>query len=753
VVLLAGTGLASAAAFGRSAQTLATPIGYTPAQLQSAYDLQSAASGMRQVVAVVNPYDDPTAESDLGAYRTQFGLPPCTTANGCFSKVNEQGNATPLPDANLNWALSISTALDMISATCPDCRLLLVETDSPAITDVGTGVNTAIDLHATAITTGVTQPETSADTGYDSEYFNHPGVAITAPAGDVGYGSIFYPAASPYVTAVGGTTLTSCTTALRGWCEAAWADTSSGCSAYEPQPSWQATAVADTGCTTRVVADTAADADPSTGVAVYDTYETTSQGWQPGPDGDGEGGTAVAAAIIAGVYALAGTPALSTYPVSYLYQYPGSSAPAAAYPNGEGLNDITTGPLGTCTPAPLCNAGTGYDAPTGLGSPAFTTSFSGTGSQSGSVYSGVAGKCLDNAGGVAADYNKVDISACNTDTAEQDWTIEADGTVQIDGDCLDVYHSGTANLTPVDLYACDSGGSQEWRPEANGDLVNPESGKCLADPSASTTNGTQLEIYTCNGTGDEWILPYTTPTTTGPITSQLSASMCVDDYHSGTSSGNTIDLYACNGGDAQDWVIEPGGTLQVFGRCMATAADGVTDGTAVQLYGCTGDPNQQWIARPDGSLVNRRSGTCLDDPGASLTSGTALVISSCNESAEQSWTLPTPADSLTLTLLYLWPPLPSPPVHELAQVTLTCDPTGGTHPDAQNACDDLTAADGDISSIPAVTCPTPPTGFLPATATATGTWGGVPDNFTESFVSPWCINDDTGGNVFSFVQF
>jgi hypothetical protein len=639
-VLLAGTGLAPAAASVRSAQAAAAIEGYTPAQLQSAYDLQSATSGMRRTVAVVDPDDDPDAASDLSAYRTEFGLPPCTTGNGCFTEVNEQGNASPLPDASLNWALSISISLDTISATCPNCRLLLVETDSEAMTDVGTGVNTAVGLHATVITTGVYESEIPADTGYDSEYFEHPGVAITAPAGDLGYGSIFYPAASPYVTAVGGTTLTPCTDA-RGWCETAYAGSSSGCSAYEPQPAWQAAAVTDTGCTTRVVADSAADADPATGVAVYDTYETPTLGWQPGPDNAGEGTTTVAAAIIAGTYALAGTPSPGTYPVSYLYQYPGGSAPAAAYPDAEGLNDITSGSNGTCTPTPLCTAGTGYDAPTGMGSPAYTTSFHGSGSQSGSVYSGVTGKCLDDADGSAADFNKVDITDCNADSAEQEWTIEADGTVQIDGACLDVYHSGTADATPIDLYACDGGGSQEWRPQADGSLVNPESGKCLADPSSASTDGTQLEIDTCNGIpGDQWALPYTVPTTTGAITSQLSASMCADDYHSGTANGNTIDLYACDGGSAQEWTIEPDGTVQVLGYCMATAADGTTDGTAVQLYACDGDPNQQWIARPDGSLLNRRSGTCLDDPGASLVSGTALVISSCNDSAEQSWILP-----------------------------------------------------------------------------------------------------------------
>jgi hypothetical protein len=513
--------------------------------------------------------------------------------------------------------------------------------------------------------------------------------------------------------------------------------------------------VADTGCDGRVVADVAADADPTTGVAVYDSYETSVSGWQPGPDGDGEGGTAVAAAIIAGVYGLAGTPAPGTYPVSYFYQYPGIAAAPAAYPDVESINDITTGSNGTCSPAPLCTAGTGYDGPTGMGSPAYTTSFTGTGSQTGSVYSGVAGKCLDDAGGSAADGNKVDISSCNTDTAEQQWTIEADGAMLIGNSfaCLEVYDSGTANTTPVDIDACDGTGAEEWRPLANGSLVNPESGKCLADPSSSTTNGTQLEIYTCNGiAGEQWTLPYTTPSTTGPITSQLSASMCADDYHSGTANGTTIDIYACNGGSAQDWTIEPDGTLQVLGGCMATNADGVTDGTDVQLYACDGDPNQQWIARPDGSLVNRRSGTCLDDPGASLTSGTALVISTCNQSAEQSWTLPTPADSLVLTLQVVdTGPLLPPSNPVAAQATLTCDPAGGTDGDAEGLCADLESVNGNISSltVSGATYCSPPALYAPVLATATGTWGGVPDNYSESFFNGLCAGYSTDG-IFGF---
>jgi hypothetical protein len=638
----ARTGAASRT--GMQAAAATSIPGYTPAQLQSAYGLQSSSSGMRETVAIVEPYDDPNAEIDLDAYRSEFDLPACTSSNGCFTKVNQEGAASPLPGTNALWAADISTALDMVSAVCPNCHLLLVETTTPGIVNVGTGVNTAVSLGAKVITTSVAVAETSTDTTYDTDYFNHPGVAITAPAGDSGYGTIEYPAASQYVTAVGGTTLTPDSGTLRGWAETPWNDsygaTNSGCSAYEPKPTWQV----DTGCTTRTLNDVAADADPVTGVAVYDTYGTTTSGWQPGPDEEGVGGTAVAAAIIAGVYALAGTPAAGTYPASYPYSHPGGpyTSPGTAYPYSDGLNDITSGSNGTtCSPAYLCTAGPGYDGPTGVGSPEFTTSFSAQGNLQGAVYSGITGKCLDDYQGSTADGNKVDVWACNTNASAQSWTIESDGTVRIGGDCLDVTNGGTSNGTPIQVWSCLGNANQQWQPESDGALVNPQSGKCLDDPSGSTTDGTQLQIYTCNGTGEQqWTLPYAVVSGTGSITSQASTSKCVDDTGDSSSDNNKIQIWDCLGDSAQDWTVEANGTLQINGSCMATYQDGTTDGTEVVLYGCTGDPNQQWIARSDGSLLNRRSGTCLDDPAGNETDGTQLDIATCNQSSAQSWNLP-----------------------------------------------------------------------------------------------------------------
>jgi len=352
-------------------QPLATVSGYGPTQLQSAYNLASAAAadGTGQTVAVVDSFDDPNAASDLAVYRTQFGLPACTTANGCFSKVNENGQASPLPSpapADDDWTGEESLDVDMVSAICPNCHILLVEATSESNDDLGTAVNTAVSLGAKFVSNSYGGDEASNDSTYDSEYYDHPGVAVTASSGDSGYG-VEYPAASQYVTAVGGTSLSTASN-TRGWTESVWSTSStegagSGCSADDAKPTWQT----DTGCSKRTVADVSAVADPATGVAVYDTYNSEG-GWNV------YGGTSVASPLIASVYALAGTPAAGTTPASYLYAHTSS------------LYDVTTGKTATCSPTYLCEAGVGYDGPTGLGTPDGTTAFS-SGSSTGNTVS------------------------------------------------------------------------------------------------------------------------------------------------------------------------------------------------------------------------------------------------------------------------------------------------------------------------------------------------------------------------------
>jgi subtilase family serine protease len=346
--------------------TVTTPTGLLPADLQSAYKV-AGAHGSGRTVAIVDAQDDPKAEADLGVYRSKLGLPACTTANGCFKKVNQNGQASPLPATDYGWAEEISLDLDMVSAICPDCHILLVEANTPDDTSLGTAVDTAAATPGVvAISNSYGGSEDSTQLAADA-HFNHPGIAVTASSGDSGYG-VSWPASSQYVTAVGGTKLTKASNA-RGWTETAWSGAGSGCSAYEPKPSWQH----DASCAKRTVADVSAVADPNTGVGVYDTYNSCgtsswcdfliSIGVVQGLDGwAAVGGTSASSPIIASVYALAGNTGSITYG-----SYP--------YSHTSALFDVTSGSNGSCGGTYLCTAGTGYDGPTGLGTPNGTGGF------------------------------------------------------------------------------------------------------------------------------------------------------------------------------------------------------------------------------------------------------------------------------------------------------------------------------------------------------------------------------------------
>ncbi|MFF4345133.1 S8 family serine peptidase [Kitasatospora sp. NPDC001540] len=331
-----------------------TASGYGPADLLAAYGLP-ADGGEGATIAVVDAYDHPRAEADLDVYRRHYGLPACTADTGCFRKTDQRGG-TRLPRGNTAWAGEIALDLAVVSAIAPRARILLVEADSAAVGNLGTAVNTAVALGAqyVSISWGATESANAAD--YDSRYFDHPGTVIAAASGDAGYG-VNFPASSPHVVAVGGTTLRP-DGSPRGWAETAWATgpdegTASGCSGQLPKPAWQT----DPGCARRTVADLAAVADPATGVAVYQTYG--GNGWYT------YGGTSAAAPLIAAAYALAGPPPPGSRPASFPYRNPAA------------LHDITTGATTTCTPAYLCTAGPGYDGPTGLGTPNGTAAFRG----------------------------------------------------------------------------------------------------------------------------------------------------------------------------------------------------------------------------------------------------------------------------------------------------------------------------------------------------------------------------------------
>jgi subtilase family serine protease len=323
----------------------ATPAGLTPASLRDAYKITGTGSSST-IIAIVDAYGYPNAEADLATYRAQFGLPPCTTANGCFKKVNQDGVQGSYPRTDVGWAQEAALDLDMASAMCPSCKIILVQANGATYIDLATAVDTAVKLGAHVVSNSYGGGESGA-ASYDAHY-NHPGVAITASSGDSGYG-VSYPASSPHVTAVGGTSLKAAAN-TRGWTETTWNGAGSGCSTVFGKPSWQT----DAGCAKRTVADVSAVADPNTGVAVYGPVNRRSSGWMV------FGGTSVAAPLVGGVYAVnAGA----------------VNDGADPYAHASALFDVTSGGNGSCGGSYLCTAGTGYDGPTGLGTPNGTTAF------------------------------------------------------------------------------------------------------------------------------------------------------------------------------------------------------------------------------------------------------------------------------------------------------------------------------------------------------------------------------------------
>jgi subtilase family serine protease len=308
--------------------------------------LPSAKNGSGQVIALVDAFDYPTAESDLAVYRAKFGLPPCTTTNGCLRRVNQNGVAGSYPRYDSGWSQEAALDLDVTSAVCPNCQLILVEASSNSMSDLAAAVDTAANLGATVISNSWGGNEWGAETSAE-EHFDHPGVVITASSGDSGYGASF-PAASRFVTAVGGTSLRRASNP-RGFTETVWSGAGSGCSSYVAKPTWQR----DTGCTRRTIADVAAVADPYTGVSVYWTGRRRG-GWMV------FGGTSVAAPLIAGVFALAANGSTIT--------------PGYPYAHTTSLFDVTSGSNGSCG-GYLCNGTAGYDGPTGLGTPNGASAF------------------------------------------------------------------------------------------------------------------------------------------------------------------------------------------------------------------------------------------------------------------------------------------------------------------------------------------------------------------------------------------
>ena len=317
-----------------------TPAGYGPTAIQSAYGLAGLSSGA--TVAIVDAYDDPTAAQDLATYRSTFKLPAC--GSGCFTKVNQNGTSTP-PRKDGGWAQEISLDLDMVSAACPTCHILLVEASSPSFTNLASAVAYAASVPGVV---AISNSYGGSDSGNIAAYENAAGngIAVTASTGDNGYG-VEAPASFTHVVAVGGTSLSKAPN-TRGWSEKVWSGAGSGCSTVNAKPAWQA----GTSCGNKANADVSAVADPNTGVAVYDStaYQGRS-GWMV------FGGTSASSPIVASIYALAHNIPAGTYAGQYTWT------------NKSGLNDVTSGSNGSCSPTVWCTAGGGWDGPTGLGTP------------------------------------------------------------------------------------------------------------------------------------------------------------------------------------------------------------------------------------------------------------------------------------------------------------------------------------------------------------------------------------------------
>lgn len=345
-------------------------------------------------VAIVDAYDDPNAASDLSAFRSAMSgatdpntglanpaMPPlCAsgTTTNCvnFTKVNQTGG-TSMPAGNSGWSEEISLDLDTVSAVCPDCNIVLVEATSSSMANLAQAESEAKTFNPAAVTNSYGGSESSSETGDDSTYSAGASTAITVSAGDSGYG-VEYPAASPKVTAVGGTSLSysGSGSGIAWQAQTVWADSGSGCSSVEAMPSWQALqgVYSNSGtCAHRQVADISADADPNTGVAVYDTYGDS--GWMV------FGGTSLSAQIIGATYAVASTTgALKASPQAlYTDVNGGGGATPGLVPVRSGSNGSSKA---GCTSTYLCNAAdslpSGYNGAGGLGTPYGTTALAGT---------------------------------------------------------------------------------------------------------------------------------------------------------------------------------------------------------------------------------------------------------------------------------------------------------------------------------------------------------------------------------------
>lgn len=350
--------------------------GYSPTEIREAYAIPST-GGANQTVAIVDAYNDPTAESDLTTYRKEYGLPECTKANGCFRKINQKGEEANYPSDKYpiyeyfgekiieDWGVEISLDVDMVSAICPECHILLVEANNNSELFSAEAEAEKYELEEAGTKKKVATEISNSWGGYTSEYhqldekyFEHAGIPITAGSGDSGYNNgELYPAASPYVIAVGGTQLNKAAKTEenpRGWTEKVWPGSGGGCNTVEEKPAWQH----DPFCPKRMDNDVAAVASTQSPVSVYDSYKyeedeasTGTLGWVL------LGGTSVATPIIAGIEAHASSAVREEGPKAF---YTHTLFGVTSGSDGEVCGEVYSY---------FCTAGEGYDGPAGWGAP------------------------------------------------------------------------------------------------------------------------------------------------------------------------------------------------------------------------------------------------------------------------------------------------------------------------------------------------------------------------------------------------